>query len=286
MASDLEGLTILLEAFAQSNNKQERLGLACLSQDLVPEFRDRFSGLAGSVGGGRDSAEAEFSVVLTMRLLWELVPATLFSLANPDFEYLADYVLRNRFGPGGYGQQTVSYLAKIFRRIRNQANRGREGITTLDLDKISHKELFDSQERCCALCGYQFVDDDLVYEDEEAVPVPEIEPLPQEVRLQRYYRKPVLDHILPQYIGGDGKENWQILCQSCNGGKGEAVSWVFRRGWLPSMRVSDYQELTPAARYVAIARFHATGGGGDGELRVFKRDQDKLLTFDNVYATR
>ena len=107
------------------------------------------------------------------------------------------------------------------------------------LPRKTHTKLLESQNRQCSTCGYRFTDTELKYFFAEEIEFTrqEIATNADEVMLQQYNRRPVLDHIVPYFLGGDTKENWQILCASCNSGKGDALSWMFRSGWMPVRRL-------------------------------------------------
>src|SRR5690606_24058094 len=109
-------------------------------------------------------------------------------------------------------ESSISHLALIFKRLRMYGREGRKA-TTLNLDLRAHKSLLDSQNGRCAICNYEFAADDLYYETE--LDLPDVSKLrasmPDEVSLERYFRRPHLDHIIPVFIGGDAKHNWQIL---------------------------------------------------------------------------
>src|SRR5262249_36309038 len=131
--------------------------------------------------------------------------------------------------------------------------------STLNLDLRTHSSLLSGQDGRCALCNYEFLADDLFFETE--VDFPDIsklrKPMNEEVGLASYFRRPQLDHIIPVLIGGDSKDNWQILCASCNQGKGDALAWIFRRGWLPFSNIFAFDTLSPSLRYAALCRHKA-----------------------------
>jgi hypothetical protein len=104
-----------------------------------------------------------------------------------------------------------------------------------------------------------------------------------EVVLDRYHRRPVLDHIVPYFLGGDDPGNWQILCQTCNLGKGESLSWLARKGWAPSSRLSDLFRLGASLRFAVIADYRASvPRGGSDEVRLFRCDENRLIYYDNL----
>ena len=182
-------------------------------------------------------------------------------------------------------------LGTVYRRLRAAQQSQRRYLTSLDLDKAAHQRLLVEQDGCCALCRYRFQDHELEYADgdEELFEGPR-EALPTEVLIQHYRRRPVLDHIIPHFLGGDGPENWQILCQSCNSGKGEGLAWIMRRGLLPPARPTDALTVTASLRHAVLSDYHATSNvrtlasHATGELRLFRRDMTRLPVFDNLFV--
>ena len=226
---------------------------------------------------------AECSLLLLARVLWGLVPTRLFTAMEPNFEALAERSMRDRFGVEPEAT-LVRNLATVFKRLRIYKLEGRNA-TSLNLDRPTHRELFDAQTERCALCNYKFTANDIFYEtelDTDAVTLLR-KAMQDEIVLDRYYRRPQLDHIIPVFIGGDTKKNWQILCASCNVGKGSALAWIFRHGWLPFRNVAELDKLTPSLRYAAICRYIANATSKPiGELRVFKEQKHQLVYLENL----
>jgi 5-methylcytosine-specific restriction endonuclease McrA len=227
---------------------------------------------------------AEVSFLFAVRILWSLVPERLFTSINPDFEKYAEDALREKFKD--YGKESLPRLATVFRRLW-AARKGR-ATTSLNLGQRSHQTLLRKQGRMCAVCRYQFTAEDEFYalDDDDEVYVTHHTPMPGEIVLSKYYRRPVLDHIIPHFLGGDRQENWQILCQSCNLGKGESLSWIARRGWMPSNRVGDLFTLSSGLRYAILADYLSTKTDDKtNEIRIFRCDESHLICYDNLKAS-
>ncbi|QYU69719.1 HNH endonuclease [Leptolyngbya sp. 15MV] len=186
----------------------------------------------------------------------------------------------------GTSPDLVRDLSVVFRRLRRSQGPD-ERYTSLDLERSDHRRLFEEQGRRCAVCRYLFKEYDLEAE-QEGLPSLSCEgALPGEERLEKYYRAPELDHILPKFLGGDTSANWQILCRSCNNGKGEGIAWVLRRGLLPAARPSEAMKLSAALRYAVLASYYASeptrlSTAAEGELRIFRKRQDVLPVYDNL----
>lgn len=282
-ASALDSLLWLLTA---SRNSSHRWDFARFSAAANQEFTENFASTLKRLGTTREEVEGEVTAVLALRLFWRLVPRRLFTSADPDYESLAEAALEEEFG-GKQESSRIDALALVYRRMRDAQLHGRPK-TSLDLSTLSHRCLLADQAGRCRLCRYRFpkhVREVIVAEDFEDAEEQYL-PAPGELALSRYFRKPALDHILPVFIGGDDVENWQILCTTCNLGKGEALSWLFRRGWLPPARMSDALTMTPAMRFAGLAvatDLPPPEDCDDGKvLRLFKKDDRRLLLADNL----
>ena len=286
MVLEQDALSRVLAVLTDTRNLADRRALAHLSFGQREMFRLAFPGSVKALGMDSSEIDGQLGLLLTIRLIWRLVPRRLFQGLDPDYERLANGALIQMFSLSA-SSEMVRRLAVIFRRIRSSRLDGRK-TTSLDLESIKHKELMDTQNGRCAVCAHKFTDSDLFSSDEADAGYSReaYEPLEGEISLSNYYRKPVLDHILPYFLGGDGPENWQILCFSCNAGKGEAISWVSRKGWMPPTRISDVLTLTPALRYSALARHRASVTEEEpkpGQVRrIFLADPQRMVLLDNL----
>jgi hypothetical protein len=272
---------ILLAIIAGTKNKQDRLGLSYLADKQRVDFSDSLHATIRLCGGSIDGVYAEVAFFLGVRLFWASVPSQLFDSIMPNFEDYARESLRIL----GMPDTSTRNLAVIFRRLRSAARSGRIA-TRLNLETKLHEDLFEKQGRRCALCNYKFSSsyDLYQYEDEDEYYVCDHNSLNGELVLKKYFRRPVLDHIIPYFLGGDSPENWQILCQTCNLGKGESLSWLTRRGWSPATKINDLLELSCGLRYAVIADFRSKSQDlpFDRELRIFKKDNTRLVFYDNL----
>lgn len=229
----------LLRTLVGKENAGDRRALASFAPSVQPVFYNALASTVTATGSTREQLEGEVSLLLTMRLLWTLVPESIFSGIDPNYERVALRSLE-RIGAADAAPSCAPMLAIIYRRLRESVRVGRGHVASLNLERLTHLELWQMQHGRCAICRYRFPkltfdfpdENDLAYYEEQYASVP------GELTLDTYYRRPVLDHVLPYFLGGDGRENWQILCHSCNAGKGEALVWMGRRGWLPPTRIS------------------------------------------------
>jgi len=276
----------LLSVLTESQNRPARQALVGLTSSHISTFQTLYLHVLKSVSVSREEVEGQLSLLMTLRLLWRLVPRRLIEGLDPNYERLAEVALQSEFG-GPPSPELVRKLAVVFRRVRSSRVEGRD-VTGLDLGRGTHAALLKSQDGRCALCGYIFSVTDLYSADETDLSYFEeaYRAYPGEIYLARYVRRPALDHIIPYFLGGDGPENWQILCQTCNAGKGESLSWISRKGWMPPTRLGDVVALTPALRYSVLARHRtnecATSLVGNQILRIFLRDPGRLILMENL----
>jgi hypothetical protein len=280
--------THFVAVLGTNESRGAKKDLANLSGRVTYELGKDFSRLLDLAGQKRDEFEAQVGLVLSSRALWQMVPHKLFDGSDPNYERLAASACERKFG-SGTEQSMVAALATIYRNMRRAHVFGRGDVTSLNLETRKQRRILDEQARRCACCGYEFSESQIRYnyadpEDFEQAPNPLSE---DEICLDTYYRQPVLDHIIPHFISGDHDSNWQILCHSCNAGKGEALAWMLRAGWMPVRRLSEVTKLTPSLRYAVISKFNSTKGLGNShrsEVRIRKINSDLLVTFDNLTA--
>ncbi|MBB5458763.1 HNH endonuclease [Paraburkholderia sp. Cpub6] len=275
-----------MSLLTDGDNNEDRKRLSRLPGVQQDIFQNSLTAVTKILDFDRGELEAQIALLLSFRLIWRMIPRKLFEAVDPNYESLAFSALKAEFGADP-DRIAVNQLSLIFRRLRFGYG-SRKGVTSLDLSRPAHRRLFDSQMGRCPICGYTFQPGDIAAsrDGDEVYAQEAYQPIDGELFLDVYFRSPVLDHIIPYYLGGDGPENWQILCRTCNGGKGEALSWILRRGWMPPSRISEIVKLTPSLRYAALSRYHLENSScviDDGEtLRLFLRDTRKMVMLDNL----
>jgi 5-methylcytosine-specific restriction endonuclease McrA len=223
------------------------------------------------------------ALTAVFHLFWHLIPNRLFQPLEPDYRRLADRWLEHS-GVLPTSPDLSRALALIYKRLRGQWFDGRDA-TSLDLSRADHQALLDSQAGRCAVCGYRFqqADVDLYLEDEYVLARVELPVAPHELVLPKIVRSPVLDHILPQFIGGDDHSNWQILCGSCNNGKGDV--WSAASSALAAPRTPHHvTALTPSLRYLTLVNRINSQGLPQAQLHVRKKDPAGIITLRNLIA--
>jgi 5-methylcytosine-specific restriction endonuclease McrA len=273
-----------LATLTDCGNRSQRQAFSRLLPSVRDVYYRGFAEILEKVGQDRRTLEADLAVITCMGLLWHLVPDSLFTRRDVDYEELArDAWLR--VVESEPTDSIVDGVSVVFRRLR-QYYIGDFRRSSLDMDLIAHQKLMRDQKQRCAVCNYFFeiVDPKILNDDSIELTEP-YETVAGEVALRTYFRRPELDHIVPYFLGGDGPENWQILCKSCNAGKGAALAWLSRKGWMPPNNPQDARVLSPSLRYVCIAR-HAPDftslAARDITVRVFKRDERGLVTLPNL----
>lgn len=281
---DLVGLTQVLSIVAHGSQAQ-RLSLVRLEEETRTFFSDVLDPTTRS--SGADVIRAHACLAALMRTLWNLVPQRVFSAGSPDFRSLAHAALRRRFGQGTFPESTASYLAVVFKRIRQYALTGRHA-SSLDLELQSHRHLLDVQAGRCNHCRYEFNAELYHYlAEEEGVAADSYEPRPGEVYFPPVYRRPELDHIVPVLLGGDNNDNWQILCASCNRGKSDLLVYFGGFQQTGAGRMSDLFAMSTGKRFAVISETpsQVSTHSGDGKFfRVFRANPDGFLNRENLVA--
>lgn len=236
------------------------------------------------------------AVVALGRIFWSLVPAKLLtSNVTPNYEALVDDALVKY--PGLRGKRDFrDSLSMVFKRlyIARVEGRGRAGVATLDLERKDHKELLEQQRNRCNLCAFEFDLDRYWFgdDDEEGGSSQEMT-VPEEIVPDRLHRSPQLDHIIPWMIGGDRRENWQVLCRSCNSGKASYVSYLSVFSEKGNQVFAEMNKLTIAKRYGVLANVPGEEyqdalskcvPGDKKAFRIFLKDPQFLLDSTNLVA--
>jgi hypothetical protein len=284
MPAGLEKIALsrLLSVLA-GGSREDRLSLVRLDTEVREFYSDMLE--ATSRAAGSQLVRSHTSIANLMRVVWTLVPPKLFSSSNPDFTGLARASLHDRFGVGGT-ETEVTHLAVVFKRLRQYIKIGRRG-SSLDLELISHSELLARQSGRCNHCKFEFNSDYYRYAaEEDGVAADAYEKIDGEVTLERTYRSPELDHIIPFVLGGDDETNWQILCAACNRGKSDLLTYFAGHHSAAAGRTSDLFSFNAAKRYAVVAEGEVAALiPGDGRFfRIFKRNADGFLNAENLHA--
>ncbi len=277
-------LKVFLKALSDEQNPTDRRAVAVGLESFVGSAALQFDlSQAQVLGHQTNYARDQAAVATVFHLFWKLVPARLFEPVEPNYRRLVDIVLE-QYKQIQLDSDTRRNLTLVFKRLRQQHFERREA-TSLDLTRVDHGLLLERQGNRCAMCGYEFTqsDVDLYYEDEYVLRRPHVPVSERELVLHSIMRSPVLDHILPLFIGGDCSANWQILCRTCNAGKGETWSTLVRAS-VPPRRVDEVLFLTPMLRYLVLAEYVRRNGAPRTELHITKKRAGGLVVLHNLEA--
>jgi 5-methylcytosine-specific restriction endonuclease McrA len=283
----------LLEAIARGSQVRRR-ELSLLAGDARQAFaRDYYANLQVE-STSRDDVEASSSAASALRALWNAVPERLFTSSNPDFEALAAMAAK-RCGDG-LDAKAIRDIATVFRRIRLHSEDSRQGRGSLWSRTPTLMQLLKAQNNRCSLCGFLFTEEIITDSEYESdIECKETRPaLQNEIGVNVFQRggrlwtemarRPEIDHIIPLFLGGDGIDNLQVLCRSCNQGKAEDVLCPSLYLFSATNRPSEHRAVSMKKRYLLLAR-HAMQHGHlipSGERRLFIEDPSFLPTLGNV----
>jgi hypothetical protein len=267
----------------------ERLELTRVVESEKNFYSDALDLSSRLLENGSSAFRAFTTISFLTRIIWSLVPNKLLTSPSPDFKNLAKLSIENKFGNVDNIDALSKNLSIIFKRIRQYSLDGRSGVTSLNLSSTKHQLIFNRQNGRCNHCLFEFGNNLSKYysEDEGVIAVPYIS-VKDEIVLDKTYRQPELDHIVPLVLGGDGPDNWQILCKTCNAGKSDLVNYMYIYASQSSNRYSQLIELSSGKRYSIISEYRIEDtdvAESDGSFyRIFKRDDNGLYSPDNLYA--
>ena len=283
-------LNRLFRIFAHGS-RQVRIDFTRIIGQDQDYFSDAFDPISRFLSEEQAAAFKAFSsVTILTRVLWSLAPSRLIDNPNPNFEKLAHDSLISRFGQYDGIDESTKLLTVIFKRIRQYSHTGRTTVASLDLKSTKHASIFKNQANRCNHCLYEFGTELYRYyaEDDEGVVSTHYEPKDDELILNKTFRRPELDHIVPLILGGDNHENWQILCKSCNLGKSDMINYMSSYSAHHANRYSQLIDLTPGKRYSIIAesrQWIVSPIPGDNKFfRIFKLKDSGLIGSDNLMA--
>lgn len=231
--------------------------------------------------GGHDGAAWTdvFALVGAIKVFWLAVPVEALDARMTNLRPLVLRMCQNLFtSPTDDDYRLVRVLLQRLHRFVVLGRRQER------LSNREFLELLRAQSQKCALCGYRFSHGDLAareyFDDPDAAA--QIGDL----------RVPHVDHIVPIYLGGDRKDNLQILCKECNLAKGGALAWPMNRAVLGALLPHELTAMTGGERWLVLARdrqcrrcLRPPSGLDDGtELRVVRRDDTRGWIVENLQA--
>lgn len=278
----------LLYVLAEGSS-EDRLSFSRLGFSQRDFFSAQFEAVGRSHRTGVDDIRAHAAISSLMKYLLSIVPSALFKSVSPDFRYLARETLAKHLSGISEDDRCVRTFQVILKRIRSYYLNGRQA-TSLNLNGVRHKDLLEKQHRRCNHCLYEFSHDLYRYDGEDDdFPTEAYIPNDDEVTVEKLFRRPQLDHVIPLMLGGDEPENWQILCGSCNQGKSDFISASFGLSTNRSLRIEDLFKLSLAKRYSVISEQRRLGSvectpRDQLFYRIYRVDNHGLLNAENLVA--
>lgn len=219
-----------------------------------------------------------------------MLPASIFENPRAPCKSIVRARLEHLLGEAPQDED-LGVIMIVIKRIQRYQIAGRRGLnaSSLDLTSELHLDLLQQQAGRCSVCGYKFKDQDLD-EDESADILARVDHRLSTLDRSpvKLHRKAVLDHILPVYLAGDSPMNWQILCKSCNSGKGDSILGFDNGDWFGSTRGGRLTDIGPRMFYMVLMR---DGGcrmcartSHQVELRVRRRDPLGTDVYSNLIA--
>lgn len=198
--------------------------------------------------GAKSSAKHEVTwndiaaLIRVYRRFWSAIPIAVFDKGTLDLrpyarEMAAD-LLKSVNG------EDVRRIAVLLKRLRRYWIYGRSAGATVS--KAELIAMLRKQKGRCRTCGHLFTRADLDARDFEEEPNAE-----QQIG---DLKPPHVDHIIPLFLGGGAQQNLQVLCSTCNTGKGAAIAWPLKSAVLRPLKPSDLIQLNSSFRWMILDR--------------------------------
>lgn len=232
----------------------------------------------------------ETALVALWRAFLSLIPASL--LENPTTRVREPIKKRLEHLMGETpDDEDLRLVVSIVNRLQRYQTQGRRA-TSINLGSVTQISILNNQAQRCASCGYKFRKGDLEPDNSSVNPDdrPKIDsPISVSDRSPaRINRRAVLDHIMPVYLAGDHKGNWQILCWTCNAGKSDMVYGFENRSWFGGTRFLDLTEVRSQLFYMVLNRDRhckiCNRGPRQTELRLIRKDENGANLYPNLAA--
>jgi hypothetical protein len=233
----------------------------------------------------------ETAQIALWRAFLATLPAVVFEYPDRPCRAVVAARLAHLLGEEAH-PETISQLMTVVKRLQRYLLSGRRALSasSFDITSAFHHGLLQRQGRRCAVCGYLFEANDLE-EDPSAFKTATLQmPVPggDDRSPTKLHRRAVLDHVLPVYLAGDDRGNWQILCRTCNDGKSDLVMPLGGPEWIGSARAWSLIRTRPRLFYMVLARDGACTKCGRGpkqtELRLARRDPVGSDAYPNLIA--
>jgi hypothetical protein len=229
------------------------------ASDLRPKNEQELSNLLQITTTEEDVWKTDIGMIALWRSLISLIPASTLEKPKKTCRSEIERRLEHLLGAKP-SEDTILPLVRIVKRIQDYLINGRKDASSLNLERPTHKDLLAEQNSRCSNCGYKFKSQDIksdwedYFEKEDNLEDQVTASNPIIRAPETFHRKAVLDHIIPFFLGGDSKANWQILCNTCNSGKGDMVFGIEGKNWFGSLRRNEFHSVSPQLFYMVLNR--------------------------------
>jgi 5-methylcytosine-specific restriction endonuclease McrA len=195
--------------------------------------------------------QREVSLIALLRAFLTSLPASVIERPEEPCRDVVRRRLQHLLGEAP-DEEDLASLMRIVKQIQLFRIHGRRS-GGLDISFLTHRSILKKQAFRCANCGYRFSSGDLSPDPSSGELPRRDSPLSAADRSpRRINRRAVLDHRFPIYLAGDKCENWQILCFTCNNGKGDTLFGFEGRSWFGRARLRDLTEAGAQLFYMVL----------------------------------